>query len=111
MDRLSRRSFIHASAGVASGAVIAGTPAVLVLDRSGAGEAPEPAGVAVAPSAPIPREPVMAYVRDAERGEVTVVSGTTETTYHDPALVKRMLDAVPAGEAGVIGGELGVIAP
>jgi hypothetical protein len=53
----------------------------------------------------------MAYVRDAERGEVTVVSGTTETTYHDPALVKRMLDAVPAGEAGMIGGELGVIAP
>jgi hypothetical protein len=53
----------------------------------------------------------MAYVRDAERGEVTVVSGTTETTYHDPALVQRLLGAVPAVEADAIGGELGVIAP
>jgi hypothetical protein len=111
MDKLSRRSFIHTSAGVASGAVIAATPAALVLDRSPAGEKPEPAGVVVSPAAKIPREPVMAYVRDPERGEVTVVSGTTETTYHDPALVRRLLRAVPSSDADVIGGELGVIAP
>jgi hypothetical protein len=53
----------------------------------------------------------MAYVRDADRGELTVVSGTTETTYHDPALVQRLLNAVPAGDADLIGGELGVVAP
>jgi hypothetical protein len=35
----------------------------------------------------------MAYVRDAKRGEVTVLSGTNEATYRDRALVKRMLDA------------------
>ena len=35
----------------------------------------------------------MAYVHDAKHGVVTVVSGTTEKTYSDPALVKRLLDA------------------
>jgi hypothetical protein len=110
MDKLSRRSFMHASAGVATGAVIAGTPAALLLDKSSSGS-PEPGAVVVAPSSPTPREPVMAYVRNAERGEVTVVSGVTETTYHDPVLVKRLLDAVPAGEVSAIGGELGVVAP
>jgi hypothetical protein len=35
----------------------------------------------------------MAYVRDAERGEVTVLSGTRETTYRDPALAQRLIDA------------------
>jgi hypothetical protein len=110
MDKLSRRSFMHASAGVATGAVIAGTPAALLLDTSPAASS-EPGGVVVPPSSPAPREPVMAYVRNAERGEVTVVSGLTETTYHDPALVKRMLDAAPAVEVAARGGELGVVAP
>jgi hypothetical protein len=107
VDRLSRRSFIHASAGAATGVVVAGTPAALVLDR-GSGPA-DPGRVVVEPSPPPPPEPVMAYVRDARRGVVTVVSGTTETTYHDPVLVKRLLDAVPA--AGPIGGEQSVVAP
>jgi hypothetical protein len=35
----------------------------------------------------------MAYVRDAARGEVTVLSGTRETTYRDPALAKKLIDA------------------
>jgi hypothetical protein len=101
MDRLSRRSFIHASAGVATGAVIAGTPAALVLDQQSGDVQPS----VITPSSPAPREPVMAFVRDAARGEVTILSGVTETTYHDPALVKRLLAAVPSG------GEIDVIAP
>ena len=36
----------------------------------------------------------------AERGEVTVVSGTRETTYRDHALVRRLMRA--AGKRGVI---------
>jgi hypothetical protein len=35
----------------------------------------------------------MAYIRDAERNEVTVLAGTRETTYRDPILVKQLLDA------------------
>jgi len=32
-------------------------------------------------------------VRSEAHGEVTVMSGTRETTYRDPALAKRLLDA------------------
>jgi hypothetical protein len=35
----------------------------------------------------------VAYVRDAARNEVTVVSGMREITYRDPVLVKHLLDA------------------
>ena len=90
MSNVSRRSFLRNSAGVATGAVIAATP----LAAAAAGDQ-EQLGTVTEPSAPAPREPVMAYVRDARRGEVTVLAGTAETTYRDPALVKRLLAAAP----------------
>jgi len=107
MGKLSRRSFIQTSAGVATGAVIAGTPAALVLDRSkkAAGTTGDPAPKVTQPSGPPPREPVMAYVRNEARGEVTVMSGTSETTYKDPALVKRLMQAAPDGESALAAGE------
>jgi hypothetical protein len=46
----------------------------------------------------VPEEPLVAYVRDAERGEVTVTSGTSEHTYRDRVLVQRLLRA--AGKKG-----------
>jgi hypothetical protein len=52
----------------------------------------------------------MAYVRDAGSGELTVMSGTLETTYRDPALVKRLLEAAPASDALSEGGASNVIA-
>jgi hypothetical protein len=42
------------------------------------------------PKSAVPEEPLVAYVRDAERGEVTVTSGTAEHTYRDRALVQRL---------------------
>jgi hypothetical protein len=36
---------------------------------------------------------VVAIVRNASLGEVTVLSGTTEKTYRDRMLVKRLLKA------------------
>ena len=51
-------------------------------------------------SPPIPPEPVIAYVRDAERGEVTVIAGTSETTYRDRALARRLLKAAPSTAKG-----------
>ena len=98
---LSRRTFIKSSAGVAAGAAAVGVPATLLAD--------EQQGVVTNPSSAAPKEPVMAYVRDAKRGEVTVLSGTGETTYRDPALVKRLLAAAP--EETAIGGGADVIAP
>ncbi|MBV9471446.1 MAG: hypothetical protein JO206_00665 [Solirubrobacterales bacterium] len=100
---VTRLSFIKASAGVAAGAAAIGVPAAAVLSG-------ERAGVVTAPSSQTPREPVMAYVRDAERAEVTVMSGTSETTYRDPALVKRLLAAAPRNSI-VNGGGIDVLAP
>jgi hypothetical protein len=87
MESLSRRKLL-ASAGAATGtAAIAAAPAV----ASAALEHRE----VTDPSGPPPGEAVIAYVRDPARGEVTVMSGTQEITYRDPALVKRLLKAAP----------------
>jgi hypothetical protein len=87
-DGLTRLSFIKASAGLAAGVAAIRLP-------TAAGAAVDVTGVPVEPSSASPREPVMAYVRDARRGEVTVMSGTREATYRDPALARRLLAAAP----------------
>jgi hypothetical protein len=50
------------------------------------------------PSAAVPSETLVAYVRDLDSGEVTVASGTGETTYRDKALVKRLVKAARSSE-------------
>jgi hypothetical protein len=99
---VTRLSFMKASAGVAAGAAALGVPAAAVLSGEKA--------VVTTPTSPTPREPVMAYVRNAERGEVTVMSGTSETTYRDHALVRRLLAAAPQ-DSIVDGGGIDVVAP
>lgn len=92
MSKYSRRSFLK-TAGVATGVAVIGTvPSV-------AEAAPE---IVVEPSA-LPHEPLVAYVRDAGKGEVTVLSGLNETTFKDRLLVKRIQKAAsrhrsPRGE-------------
>jgi hypothetical protein len=92
----SRRAFLQGTAGAAAGAaVILLTPKVasIALDAPGSSVAGEQRPVVMKPSGPAPSEPVTAYVRNAKHGEVTVLSGMRETTYRDPVLVKRLLDA------------------
>lgn len=94
-DGTSRRQFLQVGGAAAAGAaIIVATPKVASLATGGHGSAAG-AGRAIEtkPSGPAPAEPITAFVRDAERGEVTVVSGHTETTYRDPVLAKRLLDA------------------
>ena len=96
LEGSSRRVFLQSTVGAVGGAatVLAGPKvASLALEAASPGGASEPKPVVTEPSGPGPREPVTAYVRDADRGEVTVMSGTFETTYRDPVLVKRLLDA------------------
>jgi hypothetical protein len=100
---VTRLSFLKASAGAAAGAAAVGVPAAAVLSNESKGRVTEP-------SSGNPSEPVMAYVRDAERGEVTVMSGASETTYVDRSLAKRLLSAAPKDSA-VNGGGIDVIAP
>jgi hypothetical protein len=100
---VTRLSFLKASGAAAAGAAAIGVPAAAALSR-------EKKGVVTEPSSPNPSEPVMAYVRDADRGEVTVMSGTSETTYLDRSLTKRLLDAAPKDSAAN-GGGIDVLAP
>ena len=94
---ITRLSFIKTATGVAAGM---GAAAIGVPGATAAAASTQEAAVPTDPSTPTPPEPVLAYVRDAEAGEVTVVSGTSETTYRDRALVKRLLGAAPKNEGG-----------
>ena len=85
---VTRLSFIKASAGVAAGAAAVAAPAAAILSD-------EKPRVVSDPRSRTPSEPVAAYVRDAAAGEVTVLAGTSEATYRDPALVKRLLAIAP----------------
>jgi hypothetical protein len=91
--RFSRRSLIATSAGVAT------TVAVTTVAPAAALAGPDaPARPIASPSTPVPGDPVVAYVHDAARGEVTVISGEGERTFRDPALVKRLLAAAQSVE-------------
>ena len=86
MSKLSRRSFLK-GAGLATGAAIVGSSPL------SAAAATEEAPELVEHPSPLPQEPLVAYVRDAKKAQVTVLSGTDEVTYRDPALTKRLLKA------------------
>ena len=87
MEGVSRRKLLG-TAGIAAGAVVVPAAAAEALER---GEVTDPSG-------PPPEEAVVAIVRNAKRGEVTVMSGTSEVTLRDRALVRRLLKAAPKSE-------------
>ena len=91
MSTFSRRTFLK-TAGTATGAALIGTlPGVA---QASSETTPE----VVASSSPIPKEPLVAILRDAGTSEVTIVSGLHETTYRDAALVKRLVKAAARHE-------------
>ena len=94
----SRRSFLQTSGGVATGIAVTVLPSgVVALAAPAAASAKDQSPAErVDPSGDVPQETVMAYVHDARNGIVTVVSGTGEKTYRDPALANRLLDAAHA---------------
>ncbi len=91
MERLSRRSFMKIAGAATGAAALAAAPPIA---RASLGEEE---AVRTHPTADVPEEPIVAYVRDAARGEVTVSSGTVEHTYRDRALVRRLLRAARKG--------------
>ena len=90
MDRLSRRSFMKIAGAATGAAALAAAPPI-------ARAAVEDGAQQVDPTTGVPEEPVVAYVRDVARGEVTVTAGTAEHTYRDRALVQRLLRAAHRG--------------
>jgi hypothetical protein len=85
MERLSRRSFVKIAGAATGAAALASAPPIA---RAAMGEEE---GQPTEATAGVPEEPVVAYVRDARRGEVTVTFGTAEHTYRDRQLVQRLL--------------------
>jgi hypothetical protein len=82
MSTFSKRSFFKAAGAATGTAMIAISPAAAAI---------EPGALETTPTGPLPHEPIVAIVRNADLGEVTVLSGTTERTYTDRQLVKRLL--------------------
>jgi hypothetical protein len=92
---MDRRAFVRKAGAAGLGAAALGVTGAASASAEERGRVTEPSG-------PVPAEPLVAYVRDIERGEVTVVSGTRETTYRDPALVKRLVKAAAHPQKGVV---------
>ena len=90
MERLNRRSFVKVAGAATGAAAIAAAPPIA---RAAIGDGAEK----IDPTTGVPEEPVVAYVRDAQRGEVTVSAGTSEHTYRDRALVQKLLRAAKKG--------------
>src|SRR6266516_7366834 len=93
MERLSRRSFVKIAGAATGAAALAAAPPIA---RAAADDGAQPTD----PTTGVPEEPLVAYVRDAKRGEVTVTAGTAEHTYRDRALVQRLLRAAGRDGAG-----------
>ena len=86
---VTRRSLLAGSAGAATTMIAVTT----VSPALGATRLPGRAVQVPPPDSPVMADPVVAYVHDAARSQVTVIAGEVERTYHDPALTRRLLDA------------------
>jgi hypothetical protein len=87
MESVNRRRFLTRAGAATGAAAFVGIPG---LGKSVTAEHPEKI---VTTPGPVAKEPVVVYVRDAARGEVTVLHGTQAMTYRDRALVRRLLKA------------------
>ena len=83
---ISRRSFL----GKASVVMVGGAAAVAGVDS---GAAIASSRSAVGRLEPMPSEPIVAYVEDGQREEVTILVGSREIVHRDPDLVNRLLHA------------------
>lgn len=94
MDAFKRRSFLQKSGTVATGLAVTLVPAAGLAAPAGASGVHDRLGDVIAhPTDELAALPVMAYIHNADRGEVTIVAGDVERTYRDHALTKRLLDA------------------
>jgi hypothetical protein len=93
MSGLSRRSFLHASAA-AGAAAVAAMPAVRAVAASPNHHTVD--SPANGSSHATPAGPIVVYVNDARKGQISVLSGESETVTNDPDLVRRIVRAANA---------------
>ena len=88
MTECTRRSFlVHASIGVAGGALVGGFSALPA--RAGSPIA-RPAVRGATGAAPT--DGLIVHVRDVATGDISVMAGTREVVHRDHALVRHLLD-------------------
>ncbi len=81
MSDLTRRGFVKNSAAATAGITVIGA---LLSDQADA----HPGGVGG-----LAATPVVAYVRDPAKGDISVLSGDREVHIHDPRLAARIARA------------------
>jgi hypothetical protein len=89
MEPVDRRRFLKSAGVVAGTAAVVGAPGLARAATEGGAEVVDSPGA-------VEKEPVVVYVRDAARGEVTVMHGEKATTYRDRGLVRQLLKAAGA---------------
>ena len=96
MSGLSRRKFLHASAAVGAAAVV-GVPAVRAVASSSSSDHPSNSyGKDDNNDHGNPKGSFIVYVKDARRGQISVLNGENETVRNDPDLVRRIVRAASA---------------
>jgi hypothetical protein len=95
MSELSRRAFMSRAAAVTA-AGVAATSGIVALPGLIAAAAPAAASkagpqVAGEPDLSPVGQDVVAHLEDASTGDVLLLVGTAQVTYHDPELVARLL--------------------
>jgi hypothetical protein len=95
MSELSRRAFMSraaavTAAGVAASSGIVALPGLLAAAAPAAASKSGPQSATALDLSPVGQD-VVAHVQDASTGDVLLLVGTAEVTYHDPELVARLL--------------------
>jgi hypothetical protein len=94
-SKIGRRDLLKAAAGLTAGAAIVGVPAWVIWSPDSA-PASDGAPVAISTGASMgePSDaPLIAYIQDAAKGEVVIMTGAEQVVLTDPALVSRLLGA------------------
>jgi TAT (twin-arginine translocation) pathway signal sequence len=94
MSGLSRRKFLHASAAAGAAAVV-GVPAARAVAGSSNHTTSSYSNTADH-GAPSATGSFIVYVKDARKGQITVLNGENETVKSDPDLVRRIVRAASA---------------
>jgi hypothetical protein len=85
MEKLTRRGFLHrTSIGVTASGMLVAAPHLADSSSEPEVSATEQASAGLS-------EPMLAHVRDAATGELSILIGTREIIYRDAELVARLL--------------------
>jgi hypothetical protein len=93
MAGLSRRTFLQSSAAAAAGAAVIGVPISSALAAGSTKSAPASAAGTAGAVGSQASGPLVVWVSDASAGDLSILVGENEVTYHDPDLVARLARA------------------